>query len=121
MEVYTIQLAQWRKCKTLGIPLLDTTAKSGDPVFAPGRGIVNGIKYGGLTEEEYTSEYLKQMRLSYVENPSRWNEVMEMDTVAFACYCGPEKFCHRHLLVDIYRKLCRHRGVPFVLKGEIRL
>lgn len=120
MEVYTIQLARWRLCKARGIPLLDTTTRTGDPVFHPGWDIVTGVKDGHITEEEYTEVYLGRMRESYLKNASRWNEVLKMEQVALACYCSPGKFCHRHLLKDIFMKLCRHHDVPFTYQGEIR-
>lgn len=121
MKAYTVQLAQWRVCRDLGIPLLDTTVRSGDPVFMPGWGIVTGVKNGDITEDEYTSEYLTMMRESYKLNSSRWHEVMRMEKVAFACYCRTGAFCHRHLLIDIFAKLCRHEGVPFSYEGELKV
>lgn len=119
MELYTVQLAQWRKCKALDIPILDVTSKSGDQVFAPGMDIVMDVKQGAITEAEYTDKYLGRMRTSYKENSARWDEVLKSGTVAIACYCNKGRFCHRHLLVDIFRKLCLHKGLTFTYKGEI--
>lgn len=120
MDVYTIQMARWRKAKELGIYLLDTTAKSGDKVFAPSWGIVAASKKGEITEQEYTQEYRKQMVRSFRTHMARWKEVITEEPIAIACYCGPDKFCHRHLLAAFFREICESRGIPYVYGGEIR-
>ena len=71
------------------------------PAVYPGWDLVNGIKEGRLTEEEYTRAYL--YKLSYVDLESIKNKVREWELqgkdVCFMCYCGVGKFCHRHLLL----------------------
>lgn len=119
MKLYTIQIAQWRKAKTLGIPVLDTTVKSGDKCFAPVWEMVSQFKSGVLTEAQYRTLYHEQMMKSIKTNPGRWGEVLRMDVVAIGCYCSAGKFCHRHLLAEILNRLCLHNGVDFALLGEI--
>lgn len=119
MELYTIQLAQWRKAKSLGIPLLDSTMKSGEEVFAPTEQMVRAYKAGHLSETEYTSLYIEKMTNSFKDNRERWLEVARMETLAVACYCKPDKFCHRHLLVACIERLCRNQKIHFESKGEI--
>lgn len=120
MIVYTVQLAKWRTCEKLGIPLLDTTTKSGNPLFAPGWDIVMDVKSNKITPEQYTEVYLERMRQSYRDNPKAWHDCIAQPTVAVACYCAAGKFCHRHLLVDIFGKLCNHLKQPFEYKGELQ-
>lgn len=133
MKLYTIQMSQWRKAQALGIPFLDTTVKSGDPTFAPSWEIVTAYKQGrslhpGLSpEESYTINYKELMRQSLRQNRSRWLEVIQMDQVAIACYCGyydqsqPAhiRFCHRHILCELLSLLCAQQGVAFEYAGEI--
>lgn len=119
MELWTIQLANYRLAKQLDIPLIDTTVKSGESTFAPSWDIVTGVKSGKIIEEQYTQEYTQLMRSSFVRNPSRWIEVCLMPKVAVSCYCSPGKFCHRHLLAEMFEKICTIRGIPFELKGEL--
>lgn len=119
MELYTIQLAKWRRAKELGIPLIDTTVKSGEEAFSPTWDMVSGHKQGTLTDEEYTALYKELMLKSIKRSPARWAELMKMDKVAIACYCGKGKFCHRHLLAEILEKLCRHNLITFVHLGEL--
>lgn len=82
--------------------LLDTTAKSGDKTFAPTWDMVMGSKNGIITHDQYRERYWDMMKDSVLNNEARWREVMDMDSVALACYCPSGKFCHRHELRDIF-------------------
>lgn len=119
MELWTIQLAQWRVAQAKGVPLIDTTVKTGRSFFKPSWEIVLDVKSGKITEEEYTQRYLELMRQSYREQPSEWIRVCRMETVAIGCMCPAGVFCHRHLLSDCLRKLCESRGIPFRAMGEL--
>lgn len=120
MVVYTVQMAKWRLCKEKGIRLIDTTVKTGDPVFAPTWDIVMGVKKGSLTEAEYTEVYRDLMQHSYDTERHQWASLCLSDEpIAIACYCKSGKFCHRHLLLRYFEKICNHHHIPFVYKGEI--
>lgn len=119
MKIYTLQLAKWRKSLAQGIPYIDTTVKSGDPVFAPSWEIVMGVKKGDITEDEYTEIYKQLMRDSYQANRSRWDEVANMDQVTVCCYCPDGCFCHRYLLVEMFRAHCGAHNLPFEYCGEL--
>jgi len=119
MELWTIQLAQWRAAKARGVPLIDTTVKSGDPVFAPNWTIVQGVKANMITEQEYTERYLDLMRSSFKQNRPRWLTLCSMEQVAIACYCPVGVFCHRHLLANMIEKVCSAHGLPFQAMGEL--
>lgn len=120
MKVWTIQVAQWREADKQKIPFLDTTFKSGDQVFAPPRKLVMAYKANEITEAEYTMAYTGHMRESWVKNRERWLEVCNMAEVAIACYCGADKFCHRHILVSFLIKVCESLGIEVEMMGEIR-
>lgn len=119
MIVNTIQLSQWRKIKDTDIELIDTTVKSGIEAFAPTWDMVQSVKDGSLSEEEYSSLYKQKMIRSYMTNQLVWNSLINKDKVAIACYCKPGDFCHRHLLVKYLKKLCEHNEIEFVYAGEI--
>lgn len=119
ITLYTVQIAQWRLCEELNIPLLDTTFRSGIPAFAPDHSWVYQIKNRIITEEEYTSLYTVKMRLSFRHHYDRWEELKRYDVVAIACYCPPGKFCHRHLFLDMVVKYLRLNGIEVILGGEI--
>jgi uncharacterized protein YeaO (DUF488 family) len=119
MRLYTIQLAQWRKAKGLVVPLLDTTVRTGDKCFAPSWDMVLGVKSGELTEDEYTKLYKRKMLDSIKTNPSRWAEVLKMESVAVACYCTNGAFCHRYILAEILQQLCRHNHIGCIMEGEL--
>lgn len=124
MEIYTIQMAQWRKAKEMGVELIDTTVKSGIKAFAPTWDMVTRVKQRTVensAEEEalYTKEYTDLMRASYRANTNQWFELLTKDKIAIACYCKAGDFCHRHLLVKFILALAADAGVPAELKGEI--
>lgn len=119
MDTWTIQMGQYRLAKQLGIPLLDTTVKSGDKVFAPSWEIVLGVKSGDISPEEYTEQYTHLMQTSFMANQSHWLHICNMPEVAIACYCKSGVFCHRHLLVKMFEKICTRYTIPFNYRGEI--
>lgn len=127
MRLYTIQMSQWRKAKDLGIPVLDTTVKSGEATFAPSWQIVKAVKDGvslsGISkspEQDYMDRYKILMTESWKSNKARWLEVANMPEVALMCYCKAGVFCHRVLLVEYFRSLCKAHDIPFEYMGEIQ-
>lgn len=121
MELYTIQMAHWRKAKELGIPVIDTTIKNNpDSIFAPTWELVRGHKSGALSNEDYTTGYLEKMRKSYFERREEWLSFLSQDKVAILCFCKSGAFCHRLLLVEILTKVAAKHGIVFVYKGEIQ-
>ena len=119
MHCYTVQMSQWRKVRASGIILLDTTVKSGDPVFAPTWDLVLGFRNGHISDDAYTKHYYDLMRQSSMHHRARWLDVANSEAMALACYCPVGKFCHRHLLVDLFERVCASYGLPFHRGGEI--
>lgn len=119
MEVSTIQMAKWRIAKELDIELIDTTVKSGIQAFAPKWEMVLSHKAGTITDEEYTKQYREMMLRSYMTNQTVWNGLISKERVALACYCSPDRFCHRHLLVKYIEGICKAHDIPFRYMGEI--
>lgn len=126
MEVFTVQLGQWRLAKELNIPLVDTTYRSGIihrdlRWLAPSGELLGNYKAGVASVYEYQEIYLNLMR-------NRWSLDSEWflsfcrthDKVALACYCGAGQFCHRLLLVDIFRNICNKHNIPFSYAGELK-
>ena len=77
--------------------------------LAPSWKIVSGIKYDGLSEEDYTKEYISQLEslresgmmdliVKYLTTQIPYNNVLLL------CYEGKGKFCHRHILRDYLNK-----------------
>lgn len=120
MEVFTIQLAQRRVAYARNITVIDTTVKTGDPIFAPTWDIVMGHKRGEINDEEYRSQYMWLMSQSWQANPDKWQLMLHRtDPVALGCYCQPGVFCHRHLLNQLLNHLCRRQGIPYLYYGEL--
>lgn len=119
LKLYTIQLAKWRKAQAMGMPLVDTTVKSGLSAFAPTWDMLRDLKEGIITQEQYTELYLKKMQMSQTTVPVLWDRLVNMGTVSIACYCRAGKFCHRHVLKDILDRYCAQHGIHFEYMGEI--
>lgn len=122
MDVFTAQMAQWRTVTQHGIEMVNTTFKSGLPLFAPTQQLVYGYKYHGMSEDEYRSRYLAMMNQSFFSHQQQWEEFLmfhQNGRIALACYCGPGEFCHRHLLAPLLGKVCRHYNVPYTYFGEL--
>lgn len=119
MDIATVQLAKWRKLKPLNFELIDTTVKSGIKAFAPTQEMVLAIKDGTISEEEYAKQYRELMLRSYMTNQILWNNLVQKERIAIACYCTPGTFCHRHLLIRYIEKICLSSDIPFNYVGEI--
>jgi uncharacterized protein YeaO (DUF488 family) len=87
--------------------------------FAPTWDIVMGHKNGKITDEEYTKKYYELMKISWKNNKDKWLEILHRDEVVLGCYCKSGNFCHRYLLVDIFKKICENLEIPFEYCGEI--
>lgn len=112
MEIYTFQLANWRKVKELGILYMDTTIKSGDWMLAPTWTLLSAYKYNDLSEEDYATSYNILLEERLIKYPEYFDELFNLEALAVGCYCRAGKFCHRHLLVNFFEKRteCIYRG-----------
>lgn len=101
-KLHTVQLAKWRLVRELGIHLLDITAKSGNPAFAPRYADLMAYKHHEMTWEEYEARYRLKMRESQRDAPQEWFKLLELpQQVALACYCPVGQKCHRFIFRDI--------------------
>lgn len=120
MQLSTIQIAKHRLLTGRSIELIDTTVKSGNHIFAPTWEMVLGHKSKEISDERYTRMYRARMIQSMNQYRDQWIAFVNDDEPkAIACYCQAGKFCHRHLLIDIFREVCKRRGLPFHYHGEI--
>ena len=122
MKLHTVAMSQWRKAKALNIPLYDITVKSGDKVFAPSWDLLLAYKFnkGNVERDDvYTKGFHTLMKDSYMSNKQHWVDFLSQEEIAIACYCKAGDFCHRHLLVDYFEKVCNNAGIEFEYKGEI--
>ncbi|WP_144106704.1 hypothetical protein [Paraburkholderia sp. BCC1886] len=120
VKLFKVQLSRWRLVRDLGIHLLDVTAKSGNPAFAPRFDDVMAYKRGELSEEEYTRRYLQRMSISKKRFPQEWEKLKAIHLpIAVACYCKAGVFCHRHLFVGIAADYLKDAGIDVKLMYEI--
>lgn len=99
----TSYFANHRKLKEAGF-LIVSIARYTPPgvlynlrAFAPEKDLLLRRKQGLVSDEEYTKSYLEQL------NSLDRKEVVDLlesipGKVALCCYCGKDKFCHRHIL-----------------------
>lgn len=119
LEVYTIQMSQWRQAKALDVELLDITVKSGDKRLAPTWGALLSYKDGSISEEDYTDRYVRLMNNSYKTHPALWESLLSKRKVALACYCRAGGFCHRYILTKLIESLAKQHDVAMTYMGEI--
>ncbi|MBN22764.1 MAG: hypothetical protein CL678_15875 [Bdellovibrionaceae bacterium] len=119
MQLYTVQLGQWRLVPP-DVELVDTTVKSGAKFLAPTWDMVMGVKDGSLTEEQYTVQYYAMMRESYRRNKEQFLALLGKPAVALGCYCKPGDFCHRLLLIDILKRIAIVNDIHFEYVEEIK-
>ncbi len=119
MDVYTIQLAKHRLCVPLEIPIIDITAKSGIPQFAPTMPDVVALKQGKMEWDAYVDIYIKKLRNTWMYHRHQWDMVLSMPCVAVACYCSYGKNCHRYVWVDVLKKVASARGIAVNYIGDI--
>ena len=114
-----MQLAKWRKAKELNIPILDITAKSGISAFAPDFVVVIDYKNKMIDEFRYTDIYLKKMRNSFATDKDQWLKLLDYDSVALACYCPANTFCHRHIFAKLFEKYLNSEKYTPIQMGEL--
>lgn len=119
VDIWTIQLAQWRWAKANDIHVLDITAKSGVQVFAPDFGNVMAYKRGEMSKEDYAAIYRERMAYMKEKYPLHWWTLKRYPKVALACYCRAGVFCHRHLFRDIMKDYLEQHDIKVVLRGEL--
>lgn len=120
MDLFTVQVGRWRLCQKHKAEFVDTTVKSGLKIFAPTWDMVLGYKDGSVSEEEYRKRYRQLMIESWCAHREQWKEFLRSEGYkAISCYCKPGEFCHRLLLVDIFRELCEKLKIPFNYYGEL--
>jgi hypothetical protein len=92
---------------------LDITVKGNCPagkLYAPTWDMVNGIKQGTMTKEEYEGAYYNLLITrwkSHGEEMSQLVKIVQGDPMnnvpprdlTLVCFCPANTFCHRHLLV----------------------
>lgn len=119
MRVWTIQLAKWRLLTRTEVHLIDSTVKSGNPALAPTWDLLTRYRRDPVgMETTYRTEFAQLMAKSQEENPELWDGLLQMESLAFACYCAKGKFCHRHILADMLVEYGRNRDVAVTLMGE---
>ena len=107
----------------IGRIVLDTTIGSGfglGATFAPTWDLVMGHKNGRISWKTYTEGYYALMRQRYAEHRDLFIEACKSEKLVLLCYCSAGKAtCHRHLLIDILRKVSRREGIQAHSFGEL--
>lgn len=114
MELYTYQVAHWRRLQNRGIRLVDTTVKTGCVQLAPTWEMVLGVKRGTLSEAQYTTHYQQILEYWWFRDPLFFDDLMQTPRLAVGCYCAAGQFCHRHLLVGFLQHI-----TPLEYRGEL--
>lgn len=108
--IYTSYFANWRKLKKANIQIV-SIARVNPPnlrvcpmvkAFAPSSRLLYDFKYEGITWEEYTERYIRE--LQQIEN-SKIRGILDLleshyKNIALCCYEKPTDHCHRHILAE---------------------
>lgn len=120
IKLYTIAIPQWRKAKSLDIPLFDITVKTGYEPFAPYKDVLYAYKRGEVTDDQYTTLYLNKLREHFRKVPDDFLKVLEAEgSMAIACYCKAGNFCHRYLFLSYIMELAEDNEFDVISAGEI--
>lgn len=119
LQIFTTQISKWRLCRDHKLFFLDTTVKSGYSLFAPTWDMVMGHKQGIMSDDEYAQRYRSILTNSWMTRREEWMKFLQTpEPVALACFCKAGKFCHRLLLKDFLKQLCKQLNIPFEYFGE---
>lgn len=68
------------------------------PLLAPSWDLINGVKSGSMSEDEYTERYLKLLKK---RGASPYRTLSDLgDQAILLCFETPDKFCHRRIVAD---------------------
>jgi len=116
-QIWTARIHQHRQVRAAGIYFFDITAKSGDKDFAPTWDNLTSYKRGQLSMEDYAERYLNKLD----ELPeAAWEKIKEHKRVAYACYCAPGEFCHRHIFAHEATTRLAKQGFLIERMGEFQ-
>lgn len=105
-----------------GHDALDITVKSAwedeGKLFAPTWEMVQGVKAGTLSWDEFVSAY-QALLVARVGQLDLWHALLEREQIVLCCYCKPGTNCHRHLAKRYLEIMCLTHGVDFEDVGEI--
>jgi len=88
---------------------LDITVKGQDPVgrlYAPTWAMVNGVKAGTMSTEEYTAQYYRLLCERWEQDIDGFRNLTAPlvhasthSNYVLVCFCPAGQFCHRYLLI----------------------
>jgi hypothetical protein len=117
--IWTIQMSQWRYARDLNIPMVDITVKSGIKTFAPTWENLKAYRAGAMSKADYAREYYDKVLASFKTNEQDWKDLAANHNVAYACYCKPGDFCHRHFFAPLAIAYLQSIGKKVQFMGEL--
>lgn len=118
MDIFTAQY-RYDGPNRLDITVSDRNTTWGR-AFAPTWDMVNGVRNGTLSEEDYTNQYrtlITRRIASYSSIKKKFEHLLEQKRVVLVCFCLPGAFCHRVIFADMLQRISQH----FVYRGEIQI
>lgn len=87
---------------------LDITVKGKDKLgryFAPSWEMVQNLKKGKITQDEYLAMYHVLISNLYKTRPEIFQALLSREQVILVCFCAYGDFCHRFVLADYLKQL----------------
>lgn len=126
MKVYTMQLSQWRFAAEKKMKIKNITVKGAIDLLEqvlkpPSMKLVMDHKKGYIDDDMYLYFYEKHVRDEINKNREAlidYIDAIKEDTIVLSCFCGSEKFCHRHTAIKILKEFCEEIGISCSNEGE---
>jgi hypothetical protein len=81
--------------------------------------MVRAYKEKRVSEEDYIDQYIKLMRISYIDNPGDWESLLDNENIVIGCMCRKGLFCHRNIFVRLLMAHAKRNGIEAKFKGEL--
>jgi hypothetical protein len=78
--------------------LLKAQKEAPGEIFAPSWDLLNAVKEGAVTADEYDVHFIAEMRASYRHRRRDWEAILARPRVVLCCYEPYSEHCHRHIL-----------------------
>lgn len=111
MKLYTAQF------RYSGEDRFDITSRTSDRIgklFAPPWSLVADFKQGIIDEGRYTDEYSDLLLHGIGSNPDLWVEFLTLESVTLVCYCRANTFCHRYIVVEFCKIMCKTPSLEYI-------
>lgn len=124
VNIFTLQMSQWRIVKDEPFSLMDVTFMSKNKdykkLFAPPTfNLVRDFKAGKISKGMYLKRYRAHIYKTSRDYRDLWLEALDQKNLVLMCFCKNPSECHRTYLKEYMIEFARENGFEVGLSGEI--